>query len=130
MDFENPETGSPASKIVRNPLPVSQIDITFGGDMDALLPPWEEIPEEFKRDRHPFNKVVSKWFFGRLPPETDFRPKPGVDANAALRHVVAILRSFQPKHEHKEAGCAYLLSLWFTDICIPNAQGEAQPPAK
>ena len=27
--------------------------------------------------------------------------------------IAAILASFEPKHEHKEAGAAYLLSQWF-----------------
>lgn len=96
--------------------PVREGDIAFGGDVTSLLPAWDEIPAAFKSDAHPFNQVVTQWFFGGLPAETEFQPKPGVDPNAAILHVAAIMRSFQPKHEHKNAGCAYLLSLWFEDI--------------
>lgn len=39
--------------------------------------------------------------------------KPGVDAHKALRAIKAVLGSYEPKHEHKEAACAFMLSEWF-----------------
>ena len=60
--------------------------------------------------------MVSRWFFSGLPKETRFVPKTGIDEAAAKAHLRAILASFEPKHEHKEAGCAYLLSKWFEDV--------------
>jgi len=41
------------------------------------------------------------------------KSKPGIDRKAAIRHIKAIMASYAPKHEHKEAGCAYLFALWF-----------------
>ena len=38
------------------------------------------------------------------------------DTNKAIRHLKAILVSYDPKHEHKEAGVAFLLSEWFEDV--------------
>lgn len=32
------------------------------------------------------------------------------------RHISACLGSYEPKHEHKIAGVAYLLSLWFEPV--------------
>jgi len=49
-------------------------------------------------------------------------PNDGIDQNKALRHIKAILGSFEPKHEHKEAAAAYLLSLWFKSV--KYAKGE------
>jgi hypothetical protein len=50
-----------------------------------------------------------------------------MEAQAAMRHVQYCMRSFEPKHEHKEAGCAYLLSLWFDDIEWTVKTPEAKP---
>ena len=108
------------------PTEVTQLDMAFGGEISDLMPAYNTVPEEFKdmNDRNKFNKVISTWFFGGLPKETEFYPKEGIDTNAALRHVGAVLRSFEPKHEHKEAGCAYLLSLWFDDIQLPEKKKD------
>lgn len=36
--------------------------------------------------------------------------KKNIDPEKTVRHIQTILSSFQPKHEHKIAGCAYLRS--------------------
>jgi hypothetical protein len=100
---------------MRKPIEVTGLEIAFGGDMKKLLPPLNEIPEEFKRGRTKWNDIVSTWFFRGLK-NIKCKPKEGIDEKAALQHVRAIMASWEPKHEHKEAGCAYLLSEWFEDI--------------
>lgn len=107
-------------KIERMPVEVSDVGMAFGGRMETLLPTMAEIPDGFKRRQEKWNDIVSKLFFSGLPKETEFFEKPGIDAAKALRHIAAIMRSFEPKHEHKEAGCAYLLSLWFDDVKVPK----------
>ena len=79
------------------------------------LPKYEDIPAEFKRDRNPYARFVSDWFFrGRTKQDlARLTPKPGVDRPKALAAIQAVLASFEPSHEHKEAGAAYLLSQWF-----------------
>lgn len=42
-------------------------------------------------------------------------PEAGVDRYKALRHIHYILGSWEPKHEHKEAGAAFLFNEWFED---------------
>jgi hypothetical protein len=96
------------------PQEVNGLNLAFGGDMKKLLPPMSKIPMEFQESRTEWNRLVSKWFFGGLK-SFDCEPKDGIDKQAAMKHVAAILRSWEPKHEHKEAGCAYLLSLWFKE---------------
>jgi hypothetical protein len=96
------------------PQVINGVDSVFGGDMKKLLPPMNDIPEEFQRARTEWNKLVSQWFFKGLK-SFDCEPKEGIDKAAAMKHVGAILRSWEPSHEHKEAGCAYLLSIWFKE---------------
>lgn len=106
------------------PQPVNDANLAFGGNMAVLLPSWSEIPEEFKDNNNKWVKVFSHWFFEGLGKGTKFDVKEGIDGNAALRHLAAVMCSFEPKHEHKEAGCAYLMSQWFNDI-IPAKKVSA-----
>lgn len=82
----------------------------------------EEIPQEFqKSSRGYYGRLFSDWFYkgvstDRLP------PREGVDQTLAIRHLRCVIGSFQPKHEHKEAAAAYLMSLWFEPAPVP---GEA-----
>lgn len=93
------------------PIPeVKDVDIAFG-NIDHL-PKWEDIPEEFQKGRSTWNRLFSGMFYG-LKGDAEVTPKEGVDATKAGRAIRAIMVSFQPKHEHKEAGCAYLMSQWF-----------------
>jgi len=96
------------------PADVSGLDLAFGGDMKKLLPPMNEIPEEFQDGRTKWNDLISGWFFRGLT-KLELAPREGVDKQKALRHVKAIMVSWEPKHEHKEAGCAYLMSQFFED---------------
>ena len=122
-ECENQNGGAVASKDgFGTPSPVTGLDCAFGGRMETLLPPYATIPDEYKRGHTKWNKVVSRWFYSGLPKETRFVPKAGIDESAAKAHLRAILVSFEPKHEHKEAGAAYLLSKWFEDVEVPNVR--------
>lgn len=102
------------------PATVDAAEMVFGGKMSQLLPPYASIPDEFKDHYGQWNKLASGWFFGGLPKGTAFIPKDGIDAGKAVAHLRAILVSFEPKHEHKEAGVAYLMSKWFAEIKLPD----------
>lgn len=86
------------------------------------MPKYDTIPADFKRHNgNAYVKAVSSWFFSGGKRDGDaiiidgvkFVPKAGVDSNKALRAIKAVLGSFEPKHEHKEAACAFMLSEWF-----------------
>jgi hypothetical protein len=94
------------------PTAVQDVDIAFGGDIRKLMPAYQDIPEDFRRERDPFSKLVHKWFFEGLRKDA-VTPKEGIDANAAWRHLRAIMGSFEPSHEHKTSGVAWLMSRWF-----------------
>jgi hypothetical protein len=94
---------------------ISDVTLAFPADVLRLMPPYEEIPEEFKQfPGGKWNKLFSDWFYCGLT-RLDLQPREGVDENKALRHIKAVMASFQPSHEHKEAAVAFLFNEWFSD---------------
>jgi hypothetical protein len=91
------------------PQDVAPLSWTLG----PLLPDYAIIPEDFKRDRTPWNKLQSRWFFEGLPAKELGDPKSGIDRGKAIRHLAEIQQSFDPAHEHKSAAVAWLMSRWF-----------------
>jgi len=92
---------------------VTDGEIAFG--TAKALPVYDSLPEEFQRHNGTkWNELVSAMFFCGLR-EIDATPKEGVDEEKAWRAIRAHLGSWEPKHEHKEAGVAYMMSQWFED---------------
>lgn len=91
-----------------------QENIPFSAGYRTLMPPYKEIPEEFKRDESPWVRLQQQWFFSGLDTRS-LNPKPGIDRNMAVRHLSVIQNDWGPPHEHKQAGVAYLMSLWFEE---------------
>jgi hypothetical protein len=81
-----------------------------------IMPKYKDVPAEFKTTltQNKWVQLFDEWFFFGLK-SLNINPKDGVDKDKALRHVRTIMRSFIPKHEHKTAACAWLLSEWFND---------------
>ncbi len=99
------------------PRKIDAVAAAFGAaDVRDLLPPWDSIPDEFKGYRNPTVQTVERWFFdgGRLA----CKAKPWIDEKLARIHLGSVMRSFEPRHEHKVAGVAYLISLWFDEFEI------------
>lgn len=98
---------------------MSPVDVAFGNI--GHLPRWSEIPATFREERGPFCQAVQRWFFSGAKREGQrlivgthaFIAKEGVKASKAVMALQAVLVSFEPKHEHKIAGCGFLLSEWF-----------------
>ena len=85
-------------------------DMVFGADLEDY-PPYDAIPEQFRRGNTAANDAVSTLFFrGGKIDEFGLRLKSGVDPNAFYGALKAMLCSFAPKYEHKEAACAWLVS--------------------
>jgi hypothetical protein len=93
------------------PVEVTGLDMAFGGKAMKILPAYKEIPDEFKRGKHPARDFASNWFFKGLSEKP--KAKPGIDRDLALANLKACLVDFEPKHEHKVDGVAYLASLRF-----------------
>jgi hypothetical protein len=123
------------------PVPdLDPVEAAFPTTALQILPPMSEIPDSFKpygfvgiggktlytcpNGAEPAAKwldLVSTWFFRGLK-NTNWTPKPGVDKNKALRAVAACMGDWSPSQEHKEAGCAFLLSEWFEDVTYTAAK--------
>lgn len=101
-------------QLFSRPSPVSGVEVVFGGDIRKLMPSYEALPDDFQRARNPFCKLVSQWFFRGLDTE-NLKVREGIDKNAALLHCKAVMVSFEPSHEHKIAGVAWLMSQWFKE---------------
>lgn len=98
--------------------PIADIDdvtLAFPAGIKHLMPPYADIPEEFKQHLDTkWNRLQSDWFYRGIT-KLEVTPKPGVNKDKALRHLAAIQGSYEPKHEHKEAAVAFLMSEWFED---------------
>lgn len=98
---------------------LNKLDVVFGNIKH--MPKYDALPEEFQRQTHPCCRSVSMWFFkgaegapnGITIDGTTYTAKPGVDPGKALAAIRSVLGSFEPKHEHKIAGCGFMLSEWF-----------------
>jgi hypothetical protein len=94
---------------------VTAVELAFPANVVEFMPQWEDIPDEFKHGSTKENELVCQWFF-RGVKHFRLTPREGVDGNKALDHIQMILGSFEPKHEHKEAACAFLFREWFSSI--------------
>jgi hypothetical protein len=99
------------------PKDITGVDAVFPTTIEGFLPAMKDIPKEFKENGadNKWLKLFNQMFFcgGKFGKIT---AKPGIDAQKAFRHIRYCMGSFEPQHERKEAGCAYLMSLWFEDI--------------
>lgn len=104
---------------------VSAADLAFPARVEHLMPKYADIPDDFKRGRTKWNELFSKWFYSGVK-GLQFVRKPGVDdetTEKALRQIRCVMRSYEPKHEHKEAAVAYMLSRFFDDYSL-NKSGK------
>lgn len=99
------------------PVVLSDVDAAFPADVKALMPPWEDIPNSFKQWTGPWINLAERWFYQGL--DIALVPKEGIDLTTAVRHLSAVMRSRQSKHEHKIAAVAYLMSQWFEEKNVP-----------
>jgi hypothetical protein len=98
------------------PTPMDDITLAFPASVSHLMPAYHTIPEDFREDRgeaRPWLRFQSDWFVKGRPDLGPLSPRSGIDLTMALRHLTAIQRSFEPKHEHKMAAVAWLASRWF-----------------
>lgn len=98
------------------PVPVDDVTLAFPAIVTGkLLPPVEDIPKEFFGENK-WTRLADLCFAGTPPLGTLVTPKPTLDYELVVRQIKACLGSFEPKHQNKIAGVAYLLSLFFSDV--------------
>lgn len=103
---------------------ITDLDMAFG--TTRHLPAMESIPSEFKSGRNIYIETVEAIFAGTAMPNGEMTIVEGVDPHGLNRFIRAHLSSWEPKHEHKIAGVAYLLSQLCTIVPPPTEQ--PQPP--
>ncbi len=88
---------------------ITQLDFAFS--TDRFLPPEDKIPQEFWSG-NAYVRLTEAMMYGEpMPPgEVTFNEGFRPDGPALQRCIMAHLRSFNPKHEHKIAGVAYMIS--------------------
>jgi hypothetical protein len=116
--FKELKQDQPSSNPWEKPQKLDALDVAFPTKALSLMPAYEDIPEDFRRERgaaRKWTEFQSTWFFCGLK-DLQITPKPGIDKADALRHLSSIQGSWDPSHQHKQAGVAYLASLWFEDV--------------
>ena len=104
------------------PVPhVDDVDVAFPARGAELTPPYEEIPNEFKRSDTPEVRLFWRLFVGK-PPEVGLKPREGVDGVMALKVLQVVMSTYGTKHEHKVAGWAFLCREWFE---LTSQKGES-----
>lgn len=83
---------------------ITDVEIAFS--TDRLLPPWDEIPGEFKAGNR-YTRLAEDIFFSRPLPDWDLQVRDGFTVEQLQRVVRAHLGSFGPKHQHKIAGVGF-----------------------
>lgn len=119
MTEETVEAAPPLNDGFDQPQVIDKMRMAFSASVSDLMPNYADIPEEFRNrnDHTEWNKFVSHWFFYGQPHEKwDLYRREDVNADQAWDHLTAIMRSWEPKHEHKMATVAWLLSRWFLAI--------------
>jgi hypothetical protein len=93
------------------------------------MPKYAGLSEGFRDcDSNPFCDLIASWFYrgvkaidrGFEANGVRYVAKPGVDSKKAFVAIRAVLGSFEPKHEHKIAGCGSMLSEWFDREELPR----------
>ncbi|MGB7588917.1 MAG: hypothetical protein WBM00_09445 [Solirubrobacterales bacterium] len=101
-------------------LPVPDLtgaDVAFPAHALDWMPAMDDIPDEFKQFKGTvWNEIAHSWFYNGLPENVEFHARQGVDPEQAFRAANAALGSFAPKHQHKMAAVAYMLSCWFVRV--------------
>lgn len=100
---------------------VDKVDVVFSGQKALeIMPKMKDIPKDFP-NRRKWGQVMNDWFFNGLK-NAKWTPKAGVDQGKALAAIATVMRSFAPKHEHKQAAVAFMLSEWFEDVTYETAK--------
>lgn len=91
--------------------------------MKTFLPTMDEIPSEFKGeygDAVKWCDAVNDFFFCGAK-EITMTCRNGIKQEDVIRHIRLVISSWEPPHEQKIAGCAWLLSLWVVQMAYDSA---------
>jgi hypothetical protein len=103
------------------PRDVSDMEMAFPANaVRDFMPSYEECKEGLRKldakTEAMWRDFQATWFFSGLPDNVRVKLAPGIDGEAAFRHLSCIQGSYAPSHQHKEAAVAYLASRWFRSV--------------
>ena len=100
---------------------ISDVEMAFSAD--RLLPPWEDIPREF-REGNQYTLMAEAIMYDRPLPEGTIELKEGFNPEMLNRAVQSHLQSHGAAHEHKIAGVGYMMSMACTLTLATDTQVE------
>jgi hypothetical protein len=97
-----------------DPVEVTELQLAFPADAPERMPAWDDLPSEWKdRNSDAWQFCLVNDLLHRGLDDVALVPAEGIDPERAWRHLLSITGSFAPRHEHKVAACAFLISRWF-----------------
>lgn len=120
------------------PVEISDASLAFPADALDYMPKWDDIPDDFQRLTEvsvEWYSFAGTWFTRGIGSEytgflcTQIDDETRLDGETVTRQISAILGSYAPKHEHKMAAVAYLLSLWI-DSAVYGPEGTPKDALK
>lgn len=103
---------------------LTHAEYAFPTSIEGFIPPMSELPDTTRGEYATWNKLFNQMFFSGVS-GLQLIPRPGVDAERAWRHIQYVMRSWEPRHEHKEAGCAWLMHQWFESWSLQEPAQES-----
>lgn len=105
------------------PVELTAVEKAFPAHVAHLMPQQQHIADSYRLESNvtpnEWAQFASQWFAGKLPSDMGILPKEKINVRVAYEHLNAILRSYEPKHEHKLSAVAFLASKWF-DAIVDN----------
>ncbi len=87
---------------------ISDVELAFS--TERFLPAWADIPDELKNPASLYVRVAEAIVLGAQLPDCTVRIHEGFTPELVNRVTRAHAQSFAPKHQHKVAGVACLIS--------------------
>lgn len=108
------------------PQPATDLDLAFPASvLGTFLPRPTWVGESLNPWLNsPWGRLADSIFAGQLP---DLELTMEHDLQLVSRHIRVCMGSYQPRHQEKIAGVAFLLALWM-DVAWPEDQLEAARP--
>ncbi len=91
---------------------LSATEVALPLEISHLLPPYEQIPDDFKRGATWANRVFTKLYYAGAS-MIPLCARPGVDKPRAVRHIRALMGACELERLRKESTVAFLIHQWF-----------------
>jgi hypothetical protein len=109
------------------PAEIDAATAAFPASVRNLMPDYKTLCDEWDKcggDHQWSYRLFADWFYWGINSTDGLIPREGIDKAKALRHIRAVMGSFEPKHEHKEMGVSWLFNKWFE----PTSKWERKAP--